>query len=153
MSKAYLSLLASIPPENFTNIDTRVVVIGCGEWDVIPFYKGVENVSPTFPPRAPPPVESHRPGHQFLDTTGFKGDIYADSSRGTFRALGLKVSLETTPKGEKKKSYLPNGAFVNAMASAWVSNVSPRVLRMSHSEHSVRLCTQEISGDRETSHN
>lgn len=42
MSQAYISHLASIPPDSLTNIGVRVVVIGCGEWDVIPFYKGVE---------------------------------------------------------------------------------------------------------------
>ena len=36
----YISHLASIPVETFTNIGVRVVVIGCGEWDVIPYYKG-----------------------------------------------------------------------------------------------------------------
>ena len=40
VSQAYISRLASIPPETFTNIGLRVIVIGCGEWDVIPFYKG-----------------------------------------------------------------------------------------------------------------
>ena len=42
MSQAYISHLASIPPENFTNVGVRVVVIGCGESEMIPFYKGAE---------------------------------------------------------------------------------------------------------------
>ena len=40
VSQAYISHLASIPLETFTKVGVRVVVIGCGEWDVIPFYKG-----------------------------------------------------------------------------------------------------------------
>ena len=98
-------------------------------------------------------LEPHQPGRLFLDTTGFKGEVYADSSRETFRTLDLKVTLETTPKGEKKKSYLPNSMFVNVMASMWVSATHLRVLRISNSEHSVRLRTQHTSGDRVTSHN
>jgi len=77
----------------------RVVVIGCGEWDVIPFYK---------------------------ETTGFKGDIYADSSRETFRALDLKVTLEVTPKGEKKKSYLQSTMLANVMGSMWRAVTHPK---------------------------
>jgi hypothetical protein len=65
---------------------------------------------------------------QYLDTTGFKGDIYADSSRETFQTLELKVTLQTTPKGEKKKSYLPGSMFVNVMASMWVSTADSQVL-------------------------
>jgi len=72
-------------------------------------------------------VGSHRPGYH-PETTGFKGDIYADSSRETFRALDLKVTLETTPKGEERKSYLPNSVFVNVMASMWVSRTNYLVL-------------------------
>ncbi|KAF9793154.1 AhpC/TSA antioxidant enzyme-domain-containing protein [Thelephora terrestris] len=97
--QAYISQLASITPEAFANIGVRLVVIGCGEPDVIPFYK---------------------------ETTGFKGDIYADSSRETFRALDFKVNLEITPKGEEKKSYLPNSRFVNVMASTWRAVTHPK---------------------------
>ena len=55
VSQEYTALLASIPSENFTNIGVRVVVIGCGEWDVIPFYKGVGNMPSTSPFQTPPP--------------------------------------------------------------------------------------------------
>ncbi|KAF9654060.1 hypothetical protein BDM02DRAFT_1190125 [Thelephora ganbajun] len=99
--QAYISHLASIPLETFTNIGVRVVVIGCGERDVIPFYK---------------------------ETTGFKGDIYADFSRETFRALDLKVTLEITPKGEKKKSYVPGSRFANVMESAWRMVTHPKYI-------------------------
>ena len=40
MSQAYISHLASIPLETFGDTGVRIAVIGCGEWDVIPFYKG-----------------------------------------------------------------------------------------------------------------
>jgi hypothetical protein len=44
--QAYISQLASITPEAFANIGVRLVVIGCGEPDVIPFYKGAKKRSP-----------------------------------------------------------------------------------------------------------
>jgi hypothetical protein len=47
--QAYVSHLASVPPETLAEIGVRVVVIGCGEWDVIPFYKGVGKHSSTSP--------------------------------------------------------------------------------------------------------
>ena len=40
--QGYISRIASIPQESVTNIGVRVVVIGCGEWDAIQFYKGTE---------------------------------------------------------------------------------------------------------------
>ena len=85
------------------------------------------------------------------DTTGFKGEIYADSSRETFRALDLKVTLKVTPKGEKKKSYLPSSRFVNAVTSAWVSTADTWVLRVSHNEYSKRLNTRKTLEGREIS--
>jgi len=77
-------------------------------------------MSATSPPKLHLRVESHKSCHH-PETTGFKGDMYADSSRETFRALDLKVTLEITPKGEKKKSYLPSTMFANVTASMWVS--------------------------------
>jgi len=50
--------------------------------------------------------------------------MYADSSRETFRALDLKVTLEITPKGEKRKSYLQITMFANVMGSMWVSTTN-----------------------------
>jgi hypothetical protein len=90
------------------------------------------------------------PRHR-LETTGFKGDVYVDSSRETFRALDLKVNLEITPKGEKKKSYLPQSMFANVIASTWVSTKNPRELLMSYREDSGRLRIHRISENRETS--
>ena len=148
--QAYISQLASVPPETFANASVRVVVIGCGEWDVIPFYKGAEERPSTAALRLHLRVDSYAPRHH-LETTGFKGDIYADSSRETFRALDLKVNLEITPKGEKNKSYVPQSRFVNVISSTWVSAKNPQELRMPYREDSGRLRIQRISENRETS--
>jgi len=74
--------LASIPRKELDDANVRLVVIGCGSWDVIPSYR---------------------------DITGFNGEVYADPSRSTFRALELISGLQgltLTPWGQKKKTYI-----------------------------------------------
>lgn len=96
-------------------------------------------------------IEPNWSGHH-PETTGFKGDIYADSSRETFRAFDLGVNLKTTPKGDKK-SYVPSSTFVNAIASTWVSKTNSCILWVSYRNGSERLHTRNTSEDRETSLN
>jgi hypothetical protein len=99
----------------------RLVVIGCGEWSVIPFYKGARNQY--APENSFASALSHGYGHR-PETTGFKGDIYADFSREIFQELGLKVNLQVTPTGEKKKTYLPSSRLANAITSTWVGTAN-----------------------------
>lgn len=80
--QSYVMQLASIPNKKFEDANLRLVVIGCGSWDVIPSYREV---------------------------TGFKGEVYTDPSRSTFRTLDLVCGfqgLSLTPRGQKKKSYI-----------------------------------------------
>ena len=39
-SQAYVMQLASIPGRELDDANVRLVVIGCGSWDLIPSYKG-----------------------------------------------------------------------------------------------------------------
>jgi hypothetical protein len=62
----------------------------------------------------------------------------------------MKVNLEITPKGEEKKSYIPNSRLVNVFASAWVSMASPLVLSVPHRDSSGWSHIQNMSEGRET---
>jgi len=74
--------LASIPGKELDAANVRLVVIGCGSWDLIPSYKEI---------------------------TGFNGEVFADPSRSTFRALQLITGLQgltLTPSSQKRKRYM-----------------------------------------------
>ncbi|RDB14547.1 Thioredoxin-like protein AAED1 [Hypsizygus marmoreus] len=91
--QAYVERLGAIPKEALEKANTRIVVIGCGEWN---------------------PIQS------YAETTQFHGPIYADPSRALYHALGMNIeSLATTPAGQQKRSYLTLGKFTNAMLSIW----------------------------------
>jgi len=56
-----------------------------------------------------------------LDSTGFKGAIYAEPTRELYRTLGMTLeTLARTPKGEERKSYLTLGPLMTALTSTWV---------------------------------
>ncbi|KAF9783925.1 hypothetical protein BJ322DRAFT_1007767 [Thelephora terrestris] len=80
--QSYVIQLASIPSKELEESNLRLVVIGCGSWDVIPSYREI---------------------------TGFTGEIYTDPSRSTFRTLELISGfqgLTLTPWGQQKRSYI-----------------------------------------------
>lgn len=91
--QAYVEQLAKVSQEALDAADTSIVVIGCGEWN---------------------PIQS------YAETTGFKGRIFADPTRTLYRELGMNIeSLERTPAGQERRSYLVLGAFANATQSIW----------------------------------
>jgi len=51
------------------------------------------------------------------ETTGFKGDLYADSSRELYRKFGLLSTLRATPSGQTKRSYATSSFFTNVVSS------------------------------------
>ena len=66
------------------------------------------------------------------ELTKFSGEIYADPSRKLYHILGMTTeSLETTPKRQQRKSYLPNYA-VNVAQIISVSDTSALSLCGSH---------------------
>ncbi|KIK06323.1 hypothetical protein K443DRAFT_674311 [Laccaria amethystina LaAM-08-1] len=90
---AYVEQLAKVSQEALDAAVTSIVVIGCGEWN---------------------PIQS------YAETTGFKGRIFADPTRTLYRELGMDIeSLERTPAGQERRSYLVLGAFANATQSIW----------------------------------
>jgi hypothetical protein len=54
------------------------------------------------------------------EDTEFKGEIYANPERKLYDSLGMTSNLQTTPKGEEKRSYLKRGFLNNTLWSIWV---------------------------------
>ncbi|EPS97807.1 hypothetical protein FOMPIDRAFT_1127810 [Fomitopsis schrenkii] len=88
----YVIQFAQVKPESLQQAGVRIVVIGCGEWQ---------------------PIQNYR------ETTGFKGEVYADPSRSLYKALGLVENVQTTPAGKNKRSYLTKGLLSNTLQSIW----------------------------------
>ncbi|KAI0726835.1 AhpC/TSA antioxidant enzyme-domain-containing protein [Fomitopsis betulina] len=86
----YVTQLAQVKPESLQQAGVRIVVIGCGEWQLIQNYR---------------------------ETTGFIGDVYANPSRSLYKALGLVENLQKTPAGQNKRSYLKKGLLSNIFQS------------------------------------
>ncbi|KAF8887384.1 AhpC/TSA antioxidant enzyme-domain-containing protein [Infundibulicybe gibba] len=90
---SYVQQLVSVPRSALEEAGTKIIVIGCGEWNPIQTY---------------------------AETTGFRGEIYADPSRKLYKALGMDIeNLDGTPAGQEKRSYRTTSTFVNAMQSIW----------------------------------
>ncbi|KAF7321810.1 hypothetical protein MKEN_00702800 [Mycena kentingensis (nom. inval.)] len=88
--KLYVEDLMQVPDSAFALADTKLVLIGCGEW------KGIQ------------------PYHEM---TGYKGPIYADPSRKLYSLLGLVQNLKMTPEGKTRPSYLKMSRFQNLIFS------------------------------------
>ncbi|KAJ7772059.1 AhpC/TSA antioxidant enzyme-domain-containing protein [Mycena maculata] len=87
----YVGQLAAVPQAALESAGTRIVVIGCGEWQ---------------------PIEN------YADITEFQGAIYTDPSRKLYNTLGMDIqNLAKTPSGQKKPSYITMGAFTNIWQS------------------------------------
>ncbi|EED80488.1 predicted protein [Postia placenta Mad-698-R] len=94
----YVMELAKVPQEALRQAAIRLVVIGCGDW---------------------------HPIQDYCDITGYKGDMFADPSRALYQCLGLTESLERTPAGQEKRSYLAGRSFLgNLVRSIWNNRVS-----------------------------
>jgi len=89
----FVESLASVPKEALDQAGTRIVVVGCGEYNAIATY---------------------------AETTHFTGPIYADPSRKLYHTLGMDIeNLATTPANEEKRSYLTMGLFSTTIMSIW----------------------------------
>ncbi|KAG6810528.1 hypothetical protein H0H92_011446 [Tricholoma furcatifolium] len=109
----FVEKLAEISDEALETAGTKIVVIGCGDWQPIQSYAGKVMINFTMEPLS-------KAIALWPETTGFTGPIYADPSRALYHALGMTITnLETTPSGEQRKSYLTKGVLSNAMSSIW----------------------------------
>ncbi|KAJ3574268.1 hypothetical protein NP233_g1869 [Leucocoprinus birnbaumii] len=94
----YVLALAQIPENRLQELNTRIVVIGCGEWQPIKSYS---------------------------ERIAFKGAMYADPSRNLYHALGMDIEkLATTPAGEAKRSYIRTNLLSVTLSSIWHGPVS-----------------------------
>ncbi|KAI0672864.1 AhpC/TSA antioxidant enzyme-domain-containing protein [Trametes maxima] len=88
----YVAQLASVRKDALSAASTRLVVVGCGEWKLIKNY---------------------------CETTGFSYSMYADPSRELYHAFGLVESLDRTPAGQEKRSYISGSFLGNVVKSIW----------------------------------
>lgn len=122
-TQQYVIQLASVRKEALEQANTRLVVIGCGDWKLIKNYCGEQNSEVGSPaaqllnlPRYPLATWTN-------DRTGltdFKGGMYADPSRKLYHTFGLIETLDRTPAGQEKRSYLGKSVISNILASIWV---------------------------------
>ncbi|THH26615.1 hypothetical protein EUX98_g7569 [Antrodiella citrinella] len=105
---AYVTTLATVRPEALEKANKKLIIIGCGTWQPIKAY---------------------------VERSGFKGPIYADPTRGLFNLFGTISSLESTPKGEQKKSYAPTSYFYNAVGSIWARLFNSFSAGLQHPQH------------------
>jgi hypothetical protein len=129
VSPAYVSQLSdTLTPEKLQAAGLKVIVVGCGTYEPIPAFRGKSIV----------PVQLYRPlfescpcvpwcmlqdcWSRYLfagpDNFGVSFPVYADPSPSAlFQKLGCSKSLEQTPKGQAKKSYIPKSAASEIFAS------------------------------------
>ncbi|XP_006453768.1 hypothetical protein AGABI2DRAFT_147179 [Agaricus bisporus var. bisporus H97] len=91
----YVTALANIPKDKLDSSNVKVVVVGCGDWQAIK-------------------------GSGYAALTNLQGDIFTDPTRNLYRALGMNIeNLETTPSGEKKRSYIKKSTVSGILSSVW----------------------------------
>jgi len=91
--QGYVSQLAEIPASTLDAAGVKIAIVGCGDYSLITDYKG---------------------------TAGFTGQIYADSERELYTALGMTLrNLKGTPEGSLPRSYIPESPLKSALASTW----------------------------------
>jgi len=81
MCHNYVVQLSEIPKATLEEVNTELVIIGCGEWKVIDVYK---------------------------KNTGFQGRIFADPSRALYRHFGMTENIAAGGKDDPKPSYVEN---------------------------------------------
>lgn len=88
----YVSQLATVRADALEEASTKIIVVGCGDWSLIEGYQ---------------------------KNAGFKGELYANPDRKLYETLGLVSNLQTTPKGEERRSYLTRSLLSGTLWSIW----------------------------------
>ncbi|KIM32202.1 hypothetical protein M408DRAFT_20525 [Serendipita vermifera MAFF 305830] len=86
--KAYVEELAKVPKGALDAADTRIVVIGCGDWSLIKLYR---------------------------EHTGFTSEIYAEPTRALHKILGLGDVMNVSG-GAPIRKYAPNLFFTSIVS-------------------------------------
>ncbi|VDB89113.1 unnamed protein product [Peniophora sp. CBMAI 1063] len=83
--KQYVSQISStVRGEALQAANTDIVLVGCGEWELIKEYK---------------------------EDTGFEGNVYANPDRSLYSAFGMVENLKQTPSGQPKASYITQSVW------------------------------------------
>ncbi|KAH9169110.1 hypothetical protein EDB89DRAFT_2199627 [Lactarius sanguifluus] len=107
----YVSQLATVRADALEEASTKIVVVGCGDWSLIEGYQSTSQsprISSTYDRPAP-----------LVENAGFKGELYANPDRKLYDTLGLVSNLQTTPKGEERRSYLTRSLLSGTLWSIW----------------------------------
>ncbi|KAI0780580.1 AhpC/TSA antioxidant enzyme-domain-containing protein [Trametes elegans] len=88
----YVIQLAAVRNDALDAANTRLVVVGCGDWKLIQSYREI---------------------------TGFPYAMYADPSRALYNTFGLEESLKRTPAGQARRSYIGGSFLGNVVKSIW----------------------------------
>ncbi|KAI0707772.1 AhpC/TSA antioxidant enzyme-domain-containing protein [Earliella scabrosa] len=97
----YVMHLASVRKDALEQANIRLVVIGCGDWKVI---------------------------NSYCKNTDFQGSMFADPSRALYTTFGMVESLEMTPAGQEKRSYLGRSYIGNVVKSIWTASKTPTLI-------------------------
>ncbi|KAH9040267.1 hypothetical protein EDB83DRAFT_2411016, partial [Lactarius deliciosus] len=107
----YVSQLATVRADALEEASTKIIVVGCGDWSLIEGYQST--------PQSPRTSSTYDRPASFVENTGFKGDLYANPDRKLYDTLGLVSNLQTTPKGEERRSYLTRSLLSGTLWSIW----------------------------------
>ncbi|KAI0294884.1 hypothetical protein B0F90DRAFT_1811576 [Multifurca ochricompacta] len=88
----YVSQLTTVREDALKEASAKIVLVGCGDWALIENYK---------------------------KDTDFKGDVYANPDRKLYDTLGMISNLNSTPKGEDKRSYVKRSMLNVTLWSIW----------------------------------
>jgi hypothetical protein len=111
-----VTALSSIPQEALAQAETKIIVVGCGEWQPIQHLHGESLALRLFAQ-----LTYGLPVSQPTESTNFHGEVYADPSRKLYHALGMTTeTLAVAPAGTPRKSYLHTSRLANALRSIWV---------------------------------
>ncbi|KAH9028436.1 hypothetical protein EDB83DRAFT_2422495 [Lactarius deliciosus] len=107
----YVSQLATVRADALEEASTKIIVVGCGDWSLIEGYQST--------PHSPRTSSTYDRPAPFVENTGFKGELYANPDRKLYDTLGLVSNLQTTPKGEERRSYLTRSLLSGTLWSIW----------------------------------
>jgi hypothetical protein len=106
----YATALSSVRLEALSDARTRIVLIGCGQPQLIPNYRG-EILTSLYVSLLTDATK---------DLTGFTHPIYADPDLSLFKLLDLGSSFKRPGANDPKREYETQGLLATTLRSAWV---------------------------------
>jgi len=93
MCQNFVAQLADIPKDIQEQAGVKIIVIGCGDYPLIPNYRNNSN---------------------------FYGEVYAEPTRKLYRTLGMTLqNFDATPKDQTPKTYVAKNKMAGIARSIW----------------------------------